>query len=89
MIISGGEVYSSVLSPMVSVHSWAQVQDAIIMHGVRVGRRARVRRAILDKNVIVEEDAQIGFDHEYDRERGMTVTESGIVVAPKGLVVKK
>lgn len=89
VIISGGEVYSSVLSPMVSVHSWAQVQDAIIMHGVRVGRRARVRRAILDKNVIVEEDAQIGFDHEYDRKRGMTVTESGIVVAPKGLVVKK
>ncbi|WRS29833.1 glucose-1-phosphate adenylyltransferase [Actinomycetaceae bacterium MB13-C1-2] len=89
VIISGGEVYSSVLSPMVSVHSWAQVQDAIIMHGARVGRRARVRRAILDKNVVVEEDAQIGFDHEYDRERGMTVTESGIVVAPKGLIVKK
>ncbi len=88
-IISGAEVYGSILSPRVSLHSWSQVQDAIIFHGAQVHRRARVNRAILDKNVIVEEDAQIGFDHEYDRARGMYVTESGIVVAPKGLVVRK
>lgn len=89
VIISGAEVYRSVLSPKVSVHSWAQIQDAIIMHGSRIGRRARVNRAILDKNVIVEEDAQVGFDREHDLARGFTVTESGITVVPKGYVVTK
>ena len=88
-IISGAEVFRSVLSPRVALHSWSQLQDAIIFHGTKVGRRARVNRAILDKNVVVEEDAQIGFDHDHDRARGMTVTESGIVVVPKGLVVSK
>ena len=89
VIISGAEVYRSVLSPRVSVHSWSQVQDAIVMHGTRIGRRARVNRAILDKDVIVEEDAQIGFDREHDLYRGFTVTESGITVVPKGYVVTK
>ncbi len=89
VIISGAEVYRSILSPKVSVHSWAQVQDAVIMHGTRIGRRARINRAIIDKGVVVEEDAQIGFDPEYDRARGLTVTESGITVVPKGFVVKK
>lgn len=89
VIVSGGEVIHSVLSPGVYVHSWAKVNDSVLLDGVRVGRHARVVRAILDKNVVVEEGAVVGENLEHDLERGLTVTESGITVAPKGTVIRK
>ncbi|AOZ72800.1 glucose-1-phosphate adenylyltransferase [Boudabousia tangfeifanii] len=88
VIISGGKVQRSVLSPGVYVHSWADVSGSVLMHNARIGRGAVVHRAILDKNCVVEPGAQIGVDLDHDRERGLTVTESGIVVAPKGMVIK-
>ncbi|MCI1641072.1 MAG: glucose-1-phosphate adenylyltransferase [Actinomyces sp.] len=88
-IISGGEVYHSIISPGVYVHSWAQVTDSVVMDGTRVGRHAIVSKAILDKNVRVEEGAVVGVDLDRDRERGFTVTDSGITVVPKGMVVAK
>jgi glucose-1-phosphate adenylyltransferase len=57
------------------------------MDGVQVHRHAQVHRAIVDKNVVVSPRARIGVDHEADRARGFTVTESGITVVPKGTVV--
>jgi glucose-1-phosphate adenylyltransferase len=54
---------------------------------VRVGRHAVVRRAIVDKNVVIPENARIGLDPEEDRANGLTVTESGLVVIGKGQVV--
>jgi glucose-1-phosphate adenylyltransferase len=84
VIVSGGIVRRSVLSPGVRVHSGAEVTGAVLMHGVDVGRGARVGRAILDKNVVVWPDAVIGVDPEADRERGFTVTPAGITVVGKG-----
>lgn len=89
VIISGGTVRHSVLSPKVFVHSWAEVTDSVLLDGVVIGRNARVHKAILDKNVEVEAGAEVGFDHERDRERGLTITASGITVAPKGLVIER
>ena len=89
VIISGGKVQRSILSPGVYVHSWADVSGSVLMHNTRIGRGAVVHRAILDKNCVVEPGAQIGVDAEHDRERGLTVTESGIVVAAKGMHIRK
>ncbi len=86
-IVSGGEVRRSILSPNVHVHSYSQVDDSVLMHGVEIGRRAVVRRAILDKGVKVPPGAQIGVDPEEDRRRGFTVSPSGVVVIGKGDVV--
>lgn len=81
-IVSGGTVVHSVLSPHVNVHSWAHVEDSILFERVDVGRRARVRRAIVAEGVRIPPDAVIGYDAQSDRERFL-VTESGVVVVPK------
>ena len=86
VIVSGGLVRRSILSPGVHVHSYAEVERSVLLHGVEIGRNAIVRNAILDKNVRVEPGAQIGVDLERDRER-FVVSAEGIVAIGKGVVV--
>jgi glucose-1-phosphate adenylyltransferase len=86
-VVSGSLVENSVMGPDTRVHSWATVTDSVLLDGVKVGRHAVVRRAIIDKNVSIPENARIGLDPEEDRARGLTVTESGLVVIGKGQVV--
>jgi glucose-1-phosphate adenylyltransferase len=86
-VVSGGIVERSVLSPWVKVNSNALVTDSVLLDGVVVGRNATVRRAILDKSVVVADGASIGVDAQRDRDRGFTVTESGITVVAKGTLV--
>lgn len=81
-IVSGGTVRRSVLSPRVHVHSYAEVEDSILLHGVDVGRHCKIRRAIIDKEIQIPEGMEIGYDLEQDAKR-FTVTPSGIVVIPK------
>lgn len=86
-VISGGIVERSVLSPQVRVHSRALVTDSVLLDKVQVGRDCTVRRAILDKGVVVADGAAIGVDRQRDLDRGFTVTESGITVVGKGVLV--
>ena len=83
-IISGGNVKRSVLSPKVRIHSYAEVESSILLEGVDVGRHAKIRRAIIDKEVQIPEGMEIGFNLDEDTKR-FTVTASGIVVVPKGI----
>jgi glucose-1-phosphate adenylyltransferase len=78
-IVSGSRISGSVLCPNVRVHSFCEVDQSILMPGVRVGRHARIRRAIIDRDVFIQRGALIGFNAEEDRRRH-TVTDSGIVV---------
>jgi glucose-1-phosphate adenylyltransferase len=86
-VVSGGIVERSVLSPWVKVNSHALVTDSVLLDGVQVGRNATVRRAILDKGVVVNDGAMIGVDSQRDIDRGFTVTDSGLTVVGKGVVV--
>ena len=89
VVVSGGLVRSSVLSPGVRVNSWSRVERSVLLHNTRIGRHAVVENAILDKNVVVPEGAQVGVDKEQDRARGFTVSPGGITVVGKGQLVPK
>ncbi|MBM3745431.1 MAG: glucose-1-phosphate adenylyltransferase [Acidobacteria bacterium] len=78
-ILSGGLVRNSVVGRWVGVHSGAVVDDSIIFDNCDIGRRARIRRAILDKNVRVPAEAAIGYDPQSDQ-RLYHLTRSGLVV---------
>ncbi len=82
-IVSGGLVERSVVGPRVRINSFAHVEDSILFEGVNVGRRAKIRKAIIDKGVEIPEDAVIGYDLEQDRRRGFTISEGGVVVIAK------
>ncbi len=81
-IVSGGLVERSLLGPNVRVNSFSYITDSIIMNNCNVGRHARIRRAIIDKNVTIPEGYEIGFDLEGDKKK-FKVTKSGIVVIAK------
>lgn len=84
-IISGGRIDRSILSPLVRINSYSQIEECIIFEGVEVGRNVRLRRCIVDKNIRIPAGEEIGYDVEKDRQR-FTVTEDDIVVIPKGYV---
>ncbi len=88
VVVSGGLVRNSVLSPGVRVNSWSRVERAVILDNTKIGRHAIVENAILDKNVLVPDGAVVGVDKEHDRARGFVVSEGGITVVGKGQEVE-
>ena len=81
-VISGGRVERSILSPDVRINSYSLVEDSILFHRVEVGRYAKIRRAIIDKDVKIPPEFSVGYNLEEDAKR-FTVTESGVVVIGK------
>ncbi len=86
-VISGARVERSVIGPWSTLESGCTVTDSVIFERARIGPDAMVRRAILDKDVVVGAGVKIGVDLEADRSRGFTVTDSGITVVGKGVHV--
>jgi glucose-1-phosphate adenylyltransferase len=82
-VIIGSKVSRSILSPDVWIEDGAEVKNSIVFERVRIGAGVRIKRAIIDKDVLVPPNEAIGYDLEKDRKR-FTVSEGGIVVVPKG-----
>lgn len=85
-VVSGGLVEKSLIGPNVRVNSYSYVTESIIMNSCNIGRHAKVRRAIIDKNVKVPEGYEIGFDLDKDRKK-FIVSENGIVIIAKNQVL--
>ncbi|RWZ51777.1 glucose-1-phosphate adenylyltransferase [Labedella phragmitis] len=86
-LISGAHIERSVLGSWALVESGSKVVDSVLFDRVTIRPDAVVQRAILDKEVVVESGAQVGVDHDRDRARGFTVTDSGLTVVGKGVRV--
>jgi glucose-1-phosphate adenylyltransferase len=87
VIVSGGLIRDSVLSPGARVETGARVDRAVLLDNSHVHRHAVVRNAILDKNVAVLDGAKVGVDSDRDRARGFVVSAGGVTVVGKGQVV--
>lgn len=81
-ILSGSQVYDSVLGRHIKVNSFSHIKDSIIFDNVQIGRECKIQRAIIDKNVKIRANTVIGYDLVKDREL-YHVTDSGIVVIPR------
>jgi glucose-1-phosphate adenylyltransferase len=86
VIISGGRINRSILSPAVRINSFSHIDESIIFDHVNIGRHVKIRRAIIDKDVIISPHATIGYDLDEDRKR-FFVSPEGIVCIPKGATV--
>ena len=86
-IVASAAVKDTVLGYDCFVHAGAVVDQSLVLSGCDIGRGARLRRVILDKNCKIEPGCVIGEDPAYDAVRFPFVTESGIVVVPKGTLV--
>jgi len=86
-VLSGAHVERSVLGPWTNIESGAAVIDSIVFERSSIGANATVRKAILDKDVVVAAGASVGVDHDADRAKGFTVTDSGITIVGKGVHV--
>jgi glucose-1-phosphate adenylyltransferase len=86
-VVSGGRVQRSILSPNVRINSFSEVYDSILMEGVNVGRHAKIKRAIIDKDVSIPQGMVIGFNLEEDKKK-FFVSDSGIVVVAKRTEIK-
>ncbi len=86
-ILSGAQIERSIVGANVRVHSFAQVEDSIIFDRVEIGRHSRIRRAIIDKDVRIPPQTEIGFDLEFDQRRGFSISPEGIVVIGKSDLV--
>ncbi|MFP5332486.1 MAG: glucose-1-phosphate adenylyltransferase [Acidimicrobiia bacterium] len=87
VVISGGYVRSSVLSPWVRVHPGAVLEGTVLLEDVVVGEGAQLRNVIVDKNVHIPPVVRIGFDADEDRARGFEVSDGGVVAIPKNTTI--
>jgi glucose-1-phosphate adenylyltransferase len=79
-VISGARLDRSLLFSNVNVHSYAEVEETVVLPDVDIGRNCTIRRAIVDRGARIYPGTQIGVDHGEDRERGLRVTERGVVL---------
>ncbi|MFY9326983.1 MAG: glucose-1-phosphate adenylyltransferase [Georgfuchsia sp.] len=84
-IISGSTVKRSLLFSKVHVHSYAEVEDSVILPDVDIGRRAKLRRVVIDKHCRIPPGMTIGFDVDEDRKR-FHVSEKGITLVTPGML---
>ncbi|BDZ38116.1 glucose-1-phosphate adenylyltransferase [Microbacterium suwonense] len=88
-VLSGTHLERSVVGVGTIASGGSTITDSVVLDGVEIGPGARVHRAVLDKNVVLEDGATVGVDRERDLERGYTITDSGITVVGKGIRIAR
>ena len=84
-IISGSSVSHSVLFQNVFIGDESQITNSVLFDGVNIGKNVKIKKCIIDKDVVVPDNEIIGEDINKDKKR-FTVSETGIVVIPQGYI---
>ncbi|WP_300362881.1 glucose-1-phosphate adenylyltransferase [uncultured Pseudoalteromonas sp.] len=85
-IISGSKVKKSLLFSNVYVHSFCEIEESVILPGVKINRNCKIRRAIIDRNCEIPEGLEIGYDNKVDKENGFRVSKKGIVLVTRDML---
>ena len=84
-IISGAKLHSSLLFTNVHVHSWAHLDQAVVLPEVEIGRHARLKRVVIDRGVKIPARLVVGEDPERDAQR-FRRTESGVCLITQAML---
>lgn len=84
-IISGANIHHSLLFSNVVVQSFSEVEDSIILPNVRIGKKCKIKNAILDKSCQIPDGTSIGYDLEGDSKKYYISPEGRILITPEML----
>ncbi len=85
-IISGATVRKSLLFSNVRVHSWSEIEQAVILPDVEVQRHCRLRKVIIDRGCNIPEGSVIGCDKKQDASNGFRVTARGVTLVTREML---
>jgi len=83
-VIRGGSVIRSVVGRGVLIDVGAEIEDTLLLDGCRVGRGARVRRAIVGAGAQIGDEEQVGYDDDCCRTAATERRESGLTLVLPG-----
>jgi len=84
-IISGARLRRTLLFTGVHVHSYAQVENTLILPDADIGRGARLRNVIVEKGVRIPPGLVVGEDPDEDTRR-FSRSERGICLITKAMI---
>ena len=86
-IISGASLKSTLLSTECRVNSFSHLEEAVVLPYVQVGRKARLKRVVIDRGVIIPDGLVVGEDPELDARR-FRRTANGICLITQPMIDK-
>jgi glucose-1-phosphate adenylyltransferase len=84
-IVSGASVHRSLLFTGVRAHSFAMLDEAVVLPYVHVGRGARLRKVVIDRGVVIPDGLVVGDDPELDAQR-FRRTDNGVVLITQPMI---
>ncbi len=85
-IVSGATLRKTLLYSNVRVECHTTIEESILLPDVLVGRRCKIRKAIIDRGCEIPDGMEIGVDLEQDKANGYRVTAKGVVLVTRGML---
>ncbi|MFQ3192767.1 MAG: glucose-1-phosphate adenylyltransferase [Paraglaciecola sp.] len=87
VVVSGSMVKKSLLFSEVRVNSFCHIEESVILPNVNIRRHCKVIKAIVDSGCDIPEGMEIGVNHDNDRKNGFRVTDKGVVLVTRTMLI--
>jgi glucose-1-phosphate adenylyltransferase len=87
VVVSGSTVKRSLLFSKVRINSYCDIDEAVILPSVVVNRNCKIKKAIIDRSCEIPEGMVIGYNHDDDRANGFRVTDKGVVLVTRSMIM--